>query len=76
MAAKSDMHRNVHEGWTPYDFIVHLQPQLDIIMSGQSWLRPFTSKKDMAVWIKDNQPYYKKPIPEVNTYFAKRYSLK
>ena len=27
-------------------------------------------------YIKNNQPYYKKSIPEVNTYFVKRYGLK
>lgn len=76
MAEKLNMQRDVYEGWTPTDFVMQLQPQLDMIMTGQSWLQPFKTKKDLVAWIKENQPYYKKPIPEVNTYFAKRYNLR
>ena len=72
----ANMNRNVCEGWTPVDFIRELQPTLDLIMQGNSYIRPFTTKKDMTKWIVDNQPYYKKPISEVNSYFAKRYGLK
>lgn len=72
----ADMNRNVWEGWTPQDFIDELEPSLEVIMKGQSWQKPFTNKKDMVEWIKDNQPYYKKSIKEVNDYFAKKYNLK
>ena len=72
----ADMHRVIYEGWTPDRYIGHLEPQLDAIMRGASYIRPFTTKKEMVEWIKDNQPYYKKSIPEVNSYFAKRYKLK
>ena len=72
----ADMNRNVWEGWTPQDFIDELEPSLEVIMKGQSWKKPFTNKKDMVEWIKDNQPYYKKSIKEVNDYFAKKYNLK
>ena len=27
-------------------------------------------------WCKDNQPYYKKPIPEVVAYLAQKYNIK
>ena len=72
----TDMNRNVWEGWTPQDFINELEPSLDMIMEGKSWQKKFESKKDMVEWIKTNQPYYKKSIPEVNNYFAKKYNLK
>lgn len=70
-----DMNRNIYEGWTPQDFVEALQPQLDTIMSGRSWKKPFETKEDLYEWIKENQPYYKRPIKEVNQYFSKRYNL-
>ena len=72
----ADMNRNVWEGWTPQDFINELEPSLDVIMEGKSWQKKFENKKDMVEWIKSNQPYYKKSIPEVNNYFTKKYNLK
>lgn len=72
----ADMNRNVWEGWTPQDFINELEPSLDVIMEGKSWQKKFENKKDMVEWIKSNQPYYKKSIPEVNNYFVKKYNLK
>lgn len=47
-----------------------LAPQVEIIMSGRSWCRPFKAKKELAEWCKDNQPYYKKRIADVNNYFC------
>ena len=47
-----------------------------MIMSGQSWREPFRNKQELADWCRDNQPYYKKRIPEVNSHFAKMYNLK
>ena len=72
----TDMNRNVWEGWTPQDFINELESSLDVIMEGKSWQKKFENKKDMVEWIKSNQPYNKKSIPEVNNYFAKKYNLK
>lgn len=71
-----NLNRNVWEGWTPKDFIDELAGEIDIIMTGNSWIKPFKTKKELTDYIKDNQPYYKKSIPEVNTYFAKKYGLK
>lgn len=72
---KGDLHRNVYEGWTPQDFIDELEPQVQMIMSGQSWQSPFQNKKELEDWCKDNQPYYKKKIPEVVNYFAEKYGI-
>ena len=71
-----NLNRIVWEGWTPQDFIDELSMQIDMIMTGQSWRAPFETKKELVAYIKDNQPYYKKSIPEVNAYFAKKYGLK
>lgn len=68
--------REVWEGWTVKNFIDDISWQLDSIMRGESYIRPFMTKKDLVAFICDVQPYYKKPIPEVNEYFAKRYNLK
>lgn len=76
MATKINMDRYVWEGWTVGAFIRELAPQVEMIMSGQSWREPFRNKQELAGWCRDNQPYYKKRIPEVNSYFARMYNLK
>lgn len=74
--AAINMNKHIWEGWTVGDFIEVLAPQVDIIMSGRSWRCPFKAKKELAEWCKDNQPYYKKRIADVNNYFAGIYRLK
>lgn len=73
--AKGDLNRHIWEGWTPQDFINELEPQVDMIMRGQSYISPFQNKKELEEWCKDNQPYYKKKIPEVVNYFAEKYGI-
>ena len=70
------MDKHIWEGWTVGDFIEDLRLQLEMIMNGASWKAPFLSKKELAEWCDENQPYYKKRIPEVVNYFAKLYALK
>ena len=67
--------REIYERWTVQDFIDHLEPMFDMIMSGNSWKKPFRTKEEIKEWCKDNQPYYKKTIKEVNDYFIKRAGL-
>ena len=67
--------KEIWEGWTVNHFIDELIDELDMIMLGQSFIEPFKSREELANYIKDNQPYYKKSIPEVNLYFARRYGL-
>ena len=74
--SKRDLDRNVWEGWTPRAFIEALEPSIRIIMDGRSWRDPFTSKAELAEYCRDNQPYYKKRIPEVVSYFAEKYGLR
>ena len=88
MATKVNMDRHIREGWTVGAFIRELAPQVEMIMSGQSWREPlmimsgqswrepFRNKQELADWCRDNQPYYKKRIPEVNSHFARMYNLK
>ena len=66
---------HIWEGWTVQDFIEVLQPQVDMIMSGQSWRKPFRSRSELEAWCKDNQPFYKQTIPEVVSFFADRYGI-
>ena len=73
---KIDYNKEVWEGWTVRNFINELAPQLHIIMSGLSWKKPFSTRKELVEWLLDNQPNYKKLIPEVRDYFAKKYKLK
>jgi len=57
--------KHIWEGWTIED----LEPTFNQIMSGRSWQKPFTTKQEVKEWCMDNQPYYKKHIPEVVNYF-------
>lgn len=73
---KIDFNRHIWEGWTVGDFISELEPQLDAIMSDEGWHPDFRSRDDLKCWCMDNQPYYKKYIPEVVNYFAQKYNIK
>lgn len=61
-----------YEGWTVQDFINDLEPSFKVIMSGQSWQKPFKTSEELKKWCMDNQPCYKKHIPEVFNYFKKK----
>ena len=61
--------RHIWEGWTVNAFIEELEPQFDAIMNNSSWQRPFQSDEELKRWCMDNQPFYKKHIPEVFNYF-------
>ena len=67
-----DRNKHIWEGWTIGNFIDDLEPQFDMIMNNQAWGQPFACRKDIKAWCKDNQPYYKKHIPEVANYFYKK----
>lgn len=76
MSMSININKEIWEGWTVGDFIEELEPLAGMVMSGASWNKPFINKKELAEWCKDNQPYYKKSIPEVNEYFAIKYGLR
>lgn len=62
----------IWEGWTVQDFIDNLEPTFNMIMSKNSWQRPFENTEQLKKWCRENQPYYKKHIPEVFNYFKQK----
>jgi hypothetical protein len=64
-----NLNKHVWEGWTVQSFINELEPTFNLIMSNQSHVKPFKTTDELKKWCKDNQPYYKKHIPEVFAYF-------
>lgn len=68
---KINKSKHIWEGWTIGDFIKELEPQFNFINSNDSlrYNRNLKTKDDIKKWCIDNQPYYKKPIPEVVEYF-------
>jgi hypothetical protein len=72
----ANIERNIYEGWTPRAFIEDLGWQLALIMNGQSWKKPFTTRAQIKEWCMDNQPYYKGYVEEVVDYFCKKWHIK
>lgn len=71
-----DFDKHIWEGWTVGDFIANLEPQIQTIMDNGSWRPAFKGRDDLKKWCMDNQPYYKKYIPEVVNYFAQKYNIR
>lgn len=65
----------IWEGWTVQNFIDELEPLFNMIMNNNSHIKPFKNKQEIKDWCKDNQPYYKKYIPDVCNYFIKKANL-
>ena len=53
----------IWEGWTVKDFI-------EDVSIGFEW-KHFKDTDELKQYVKDNQPYYKKHIPEVYSYFKR-----
>jgi hypothetical protein len=71
-----NLQKHIWEGWTVQSFIDELDPILEMIMKGTSYLPKLKSEKELKKWCMENQPYYKKYIPELVKYFADKYDLK
>ena len=67
--------KHIWEGWTVGAFIDELEWIFDMIMSGRSHIKKFTTKDEVKRWCKKEQPYYKKHIPEVYKYFVAKAGL-
>ena len=52
--------------------INELCTKFDVIMSGQSWMSPFRTEKEVRDWCKSNMPYRKFRNKEIETFFIKR----
>ena len=59
--------RHIWEGWTVGDFIDEIEPIFN--MKLKVIQHPWFSESALKKWVKDEQPYYKKHIPEVYEYF-------
>jgi len=70
-----NLQKHIWEGWTVQNFIDELEPTLEMIQSGNSYMPIMKTEIELKAWCMYNQPYYKKYIPEVVSYFAKKYGL-
>ena len=70
-----DNSKHIWEGWTVKSFINELEPSFEMIMNRRSHVSPFKTKQEIKDWCMDNQPYYKKHIPEVAKYFYSKAGL-
>lgn len=70
------MNKHIWEGWRVIDFIEFLQPSINMIYSNNSWQKPFKDRQELKEWCINNQPYYKKYIPEVVDYFSEMHNIK
>lgn len=61
--------KHVWEGWTVGDFIDDLMPMFQMVRRG------FDNHEQIKEWVNENQPYYKKNIPEVTKHFIWVYEL-
>ncbi len=62
-----DRNKHIWEGWTVGDFI----DELELTYKYQT----FKSKSELKKWVKSEQPYYKRHIPEVYNYFLNKSEL-
>lgn len=71
-----DYNKYIWEGWTVQDFIEALEDDISDIMDNLSIIPPFRNKNELKKYCMENQPYYKKEIPEVIEYFINKYNIK
>jgi hypothetical protein len=70
-----NLEKHIWEGWLVKDFINELDDLVSIAVSGESHFKTIATKQQLKEFCMDNQPYYKKHIPEVVDYFAKQYQI-
>lgn len=75
MVKSIDLDKHIWEGWTVGDFIEELELIVDMIMDNRSIIEPFVDRNELKKWCMDNQPYYKKYIPELVDHFANKYNI-
>ena len=63
-----DYNKHIWEGWCVIDFINELSDRIKY--------QNFKTKQELKKWCMDNQPYYKKYIPEVVNHFNQTLKLK
>lgn len=73
---KINYNKHVWEGWLVKDFIKELESLVGLAITGASHFKTIQNKTELKEFCMDNQPYYKKHIPEVVNHFAQKYNLK
>lgn len=58
------------------DFIEALEDDISDIMDDLSIIPLFRNKDELKKYCIENQPYYKKYIPEVVEHFANKYNIR
>jgi hypothetical protein len=76
MAKEINYNKHIWEGWTVQSFIDELQPSVNMIMNNGGSQKPFNNREELKRWCMDNQPYYKKYIPDVVNHFCRQYQIK
>nr|DAM51593.1 MAG TPA: hypothetical protein [Crassvirales sp.] len=71
-----DYNKYIWKGWTVQDFIEALEDDISYIMADTSIIPPFKNKDELKKYCMENQPYYKRYIPEVIEHFANKYNIK
>lgn len=71
-----DYNKEVYEGWRVKDFIEALEDDIFDIMSDISIVPSFRNKDELKKYCMENQPYYKKYIPEIVEHFANKYNIR
>jgi hypothetical protein len=72
---KVEPQKHISEGWKVQDFIDDLEPQVNQIYEENSIQKPFKNRQELKKWCMENQPYYKKYIPDVVNYFANKHNI-
>ena len=71
-----DTSKHIWEGWTVQDFINELEDIFPVNYDLGRETSTLKSKAEVKKWCMENQPYYKKHIPEVVKYFCNKYKIK
>ena len=72
---KINYNKYVWEGWTVQSFVDELELSVQMIMNNRSHVKPFKTRVEVKKWCMDNQPYYKKYIPDVVDHFCRQYGI-
>lgn len=70
-----NLEKHIWEGWRVKDFINELELLVEPAITGESYFKTIQTKPELKRFCMDNQPYYKKYIPEVVNYFAEKYKI-
>jgi len=68
---KTNLKKHIWEGWTVGNFIEEINPTFEMMIK-QNRVKHFEDNSSLKKWIKQEQPYYKKHIPEVYKYFLNK----